>query len=376
MELILKLQQTPEPETLGMKKIFNQQGGSIGRLPTCLWQLKDVFCRLSREHAKIYSQDNNFYLEDQSTNGVYINDSIMPIGRGNTYHLKLDDKIIMGDYHFQVESIIDNQCIPVNDNIPLLEDSPAQLFESSQILSPAMDSLSDLLTQEESVLNIDMTETNTLFATNTADIDAKTSDEFMAELTGNIDEIDPLNELINKPIVKKQEQDNYNINTDTAFNIPQVIPDGIDFMKEAVIEKTIIKKNKEQHTQVNVNNNTIPEDFIPDLTQLSEHSLITINNSPPLSYDKIEDSLIPEDYISVSNNNNIRFNKIIDQKIDYKNAINQLLHHLELDPLHYNSDSLQQLLQKIATMSKQYALEKGIDLSADTIIFEKGSNKK
>src|SRR5205814_8538326 len=55
----------------------------------------------SAHHARVQFREGHFYLQDVSTNGVYINDDMEPLAkRGSSgYRLADGDVLRMGDYH-------------------------------------------------------------------------------------------------------------------------------------------------------------------------------------------------------------------------------------------------------------------------------------
>ena len=63
----------PQAAKLGPahRKVFTADGGTIGRLPDNDWVLPDPY--ISSHHARIRCRGNTFYIEDTSTNGVFIN---------------------------------------------------------------------------------------------------------------------------------------------------------------------------------------------------------------------------------------------------------------------------------------------------------------
>jgi len=75
----------------------------IGRSDSCDFILMDVSKYISSKHALIYSEKGQLYVHDTSANGVYINRSIYPIGRGNTEPLSHGDTLSMGDFRLLVE---------------------------------------------------------------------------------------------------------------------------------------------------------------------------------------------------------------------------------------------------------------------------------
>jgi predicted component of type VI protein secretion system len=62
------------------RKEFGVNGGTIGRLPDNDWVLPDPY--ISSHHARIRCQGDTFYIEDTSTNGVFINSPDNRLTRG------------------------------------------------------------------------------------------------------------------------------------------------------------------------------------------------------------------------------------------------------------------------------------------------------
>jgi len=54
-------------------KVFDQHGGSIGRLESNDWALPDPEKFVSSRHALLSYDGGAFYVEDTSTNGTFIN---------------------------------------------------------------------------------------------------------------------------------------------------------------------------------------------------------------------------------------------------------------------------------------------------------------
>src|SRR5690606_16005608 len=84
-------------------KEFGHDGGTIGRSLDCDWSLPDANRYLSSRHASIDFHSGSYYIVDTSTNGVYVNDSDTPAGKGNPQRLFSGDRIRIGDYEFAVE---------------------------------------------------------------------------------------------------------------------------------------------------------------------------------------------------------------------------------------------------------------------------------
>jgi type VI secretion system FHA domain protein len=81
--------------------IFAIEGGTIGRAADNDWVLPDPQRYVSAHHARVQFRDGHFYLQDVSTNGVYVNDDMEPLGkRGSSgYRIGNGDVLRMGDYH-------------------------------------------------------------------------------------------------------------------------------------------------------------------------------------------------------------------------------------------------------------------------------------
>ena len=91
-------------ERLGERSriVLGVAGGSIGRALDNDWVLPDTQRYLSGHHARIHFRQGAWYLEDLSTNGVYINDASSPLGRRSPYALHNGDVLRFGEYRVQV----------------------------------------------------------------------------------------------------------------------------------------------------------------------------------------------------------------------------------------------------------------------------------
>lgn len=86
-------------------RVFSVHGGSIGRAPDNDWVLPDPDRYISGRHASVDYRDGAYYLRDNSTNGVYVNQSEQPVGRGALLRLYDGDELRMGDYIFNVSIV-------------------------------------------------------------------------------------------------------------------------------------------------------------------------------------------------------------------------------------------------------------------------------
>jgi len=84
------------------ERVFNETGGTIGRSLKNDWILPDPDRYVSGRHATIDFKGGIYYLLDHSSNGVYINDEVEPIGKGTPRRLFNGDHVRMGDFEFAV----------------------------------------------------------------------------------------------------------------------------------------------------------------------------------------------------------------------------------------------------------------------------------
>ena len=92
--------------------VLGVSGGSIGRALDNDWALPDPRRYLSGLHARIHVRQGGYYLEDCSTNGVFVNDSASPQGRRGLYALRDGDVLRMGDYRIRVGIDADDGALP------------------------------------------------------------------------------------------------------------------------------------------------------------------------------------------------------------------------------------------------------------------------
>ncbi len=92
-------------QQLGNKASFvlGESGCSIGRSLDNDWALPDVSRFLSGCHARIHFRGGEYFLEDASTNGTYVNESVAPLGRrGTRVLLHAGDVLRLGEYRIMV----------------------------------------------------------------------------------------------------------------------------------------------------------------------------------------------------------------------------------------------------------------------------------
>ncbi|HVF15834.1 MAG TPA: type VI secretion system-associated FHA domain protein TagH [Steroidobacteraceae bacterium] len=84
----------------GSRRVFNAIGGTIGRLPDNDWVFPDPY--VSGRHALIRYLNGKFFVEDTSTNGVFINTPDNRLARDQPHQLKSGDTIFIDAYRIQV----------------------------------------------------------------------------------------------------------------------------------------------------------------------------------------------------------------------------------------------------------------------------------
>ncbi len=109
----------PQAARLGpaARKVFGADGGTIGRLPDNDWVLPDPY--ISSHHARIRCRGNTFYIEDTSTNGVFINQN--RLARNQPQALAEGDCIAIEPYEIRA-SIAEEAAPAVSD--PFRVDDP------------------------------------------------------------------------------------------------------------------------------------------------------------------------------------------------------------------------------------------------------------
>jgi type VI secretion system protein len=87
--------------------VFTVDGGTIGRSADNDWVLPDPLRYVSAHHARVQFRNGRYFLQDVSTNGIFVNDEPEALARRGTdgYPLRNGDVIRIGDY--QVVAALD-----------------------------------------------------------------------------------------------------------------------------------------------------------------------------------------------------------------------------------------------------------------------------
>jgi predicted component of type VI protein secretion system len=86
-------------------KVFDERGGSIGRVAGNDWVLPDANNFVSSKHARVTAINGVFYLEDTSSNGTFINAPDRLTSRQEPQRLSDGDRLYIGDYEIIVQLI-------------------------------------------------------------------------------------------------------------------------------------------------------------------------------------------------------------------------------------------------------------------------------
>ena len=96
--------------------VFSTEGGTIGRSADNDWVLPDPLRYVSAHHARVEYRNGQYYLEDVSTNGVFVNDDDRPLAKAlpTGHMLKTGDLVRMGDYQIVAAVESDAQAAPAD----------------------------------------------------------------------------------------------------------------------------------------------------------------------------------------------------------------------------------------------------------------------
>lgn len=139
MLLELQLIKQPAGELPPQKsRQFIEQGGTIGRAEHCEFVLPDQTKGISKAHALVHYRDGAYFLTDVSSNGVFVNNDPIPIGKGNTKQILPNDQFQVGDYVLQAN---------IGDSVQVIQNQRSEQDEIEKLLSNK-DDLSELLMEE------------------------------------------------------------------------------------------------------------------------------------------------------------------------------------------------------------------------------------
>ena len=106
-------------------RVFDAQGGTIGRVDANDWVLPDPAKFVSSHHARIRCHNNTFYLQDISTNGTFLNSTDTPVSKSDLTALGDGDRILIGDYEILVQLIDDGSAAATPEPVAPAPPAPA-----------------------------------------------------------------------------------------------------------------------------------------------------------------------------------------------------------------------------------------------------------
>lgn len=124
---------------------YHEGGGTIGRSLQNDWILPDPDRYISGRHATIDFKGGIYYLADTSSNGVYVNNEVEPIGKGNPRRLFNGDRLRMGDFEIEVTVDSGESLVMPTDEAPSVAPDNIEQFVDEDILRTGM----KLLDEEE-----------------------------------------------------------------------------------------------------------------------------------------------------------------------------------------------------------------------------------
>jgi predicted component of type VI protein secretion system len=104
-------------------RIFDEQGGSIGRGQNNEWILDDPTCQLSSRHLNVRLGEGCFVVEDTSSNGTGLNgrDALLP--RGQRVPIADGDRLFLSDFEILVQ-VVEHVAPPGNPREMVRGDAP------------------------------------------------------------------------------------------------------------------------------------------------------------------------------------------------------------------------------------------------------------
>jgi predicted component of type VI protein secretion system len=126
-------------------RVYHESGGTIGRALQNDWILPDPDRFISSRHATIDFKGGIYYLADTSSNGVYVNNEMEPIGKGNPRRLFDGDRLRLGDFEIAVSVDSGESLVMPMDEKPSVAPDNIEQFVDEDILRTGM----KLLDEEE-----------------------------------------------------------------------------------------------------------------------------------------------------------------------------------------------------------------------------------
>ena len=124
-------------------RVFGVNGGAVGRAPDNDWVLPDTRRVVSGHHFVVQYHGGKYWLDDISTNGVFVNDADDPASESGRVELHDGDRLRLGDYEILVS--VDGRI----DFLPAAEDEHSAAKHFDNDIGHHLD-LDDLLSPRDS----------------------------------------------------------------------------------------------------------------------------------------------------------------------------------------------------------------------------------
>jgi type VI secretion system FHA domain protein len=128
------------------RKVFDRIGGTIGRLPDNDWVFADRY--VSNRHALIRYVTGKYFIEDTSTNGVFINSPANRLSRTDGHQLRDGDVIYIDAYQIRV-SIAAPQSADRDDPLALFGRDATRALPRRPTPQPDADRTASLVSADE-----------------------------------------------------------------------------------------------------------------------------------------------------------------------------------------------------------------------------------
>ena len=122
---------------------YYEDGGTIGRSLQNDWILPDPDRYISGRHATIDYRGGMYYLADTSSNGVYMNGEMEPIGKGNPRRLFDGDRMRMGDFEFEISIDKGESLVMPLDPKPTVAPDNIEQFVDEDVIETGMQLLDE-----------------------------------------------------------------------------------------------------------------------------------------------------------------------------------------------------------------------------------------
>jgi len=246
---------------------FGHTGGSIGRDSSNDWSLPDENNFLSKKHALIQFNESHFYIIDNSTNGIFINQSQTPLGRGNQHKIQASDEIIMGEYTLMVSQLdesVEEMPFPLHDSFASsnqTETSPFTLETTHDLHTADHDPFDDIFNpkQEEEpyrhVVDTTANSHNAFFFDETNKTAHETKNDSESENSdNNNNHNDTKNsnyELFLDPTTSSTKDNNKQAKTLRTLEIENInnANDRLELKTEEKPESTLVEKAQEEKSE-------------------------------------------------------------------------------------------------------------------------------